>query len=93
MSRDCDCPFSLAYQSALAELFLYHSVDLSANDADACIARLAVALHLADLVKTLELCAYPHSHGASFEVTLHSMRALLGLLYLYSTSNYFLRQM
>ena len=69
--------------STAAQLTLYRTLELSADDADACIARLAVAPHLAALVTTLALRAYPHSHGASFELALalalRSMRALSAL--------------
>ncbi|KAF8259047.1 hypothetical protein EI94DRAFT_1814100, partial [Lactarius quietus] len=69
--------------NAAAQLSLYRTLDLSADDADACIARLAVAPHLAALVTTLALRANPHAHGASFELALalalRSMRALSAL--------------
>ena len=68
---------------AAAQLALYRTLELSAVDADACIARLAGAPHLAALVTTLNLRAYPHAHGASFALALalalHSMRALSAL--------------
>ena len=66
--------------NAAAQLALYRTLELSDDESDACIARLAVAPHLAELVTTLKLCAYPQSHGASFELALalalRSMRAL-----------------
>ena len=66
--------------NAAAQLALYRTLELDADDSDACIARLAVAPHLAELVTTLKLRAYPQSHGASFELALalalRSMRAL-----------------
>jgi hypothetical protein len=69
--------------NAAAQLTLYRTLELSADDADACIARLAVAPHLAALVTTLELPAYPVTRGASFDLALalalRSMRALSAL--------------
>jgi hypothetical protein len=69
--------------NAASQLALYRTLELSSDDADACIARLAVAPHLAELVTTLELRSYPQSHGASFELALalalRSMRALSAL--------------
>lgn len=55
--------------NATSQLTLYRTLELSADDADTCIAWLAVAPHLAQLVTTLELRACPHSHGA-LELTL-----------------------
>lgn len=69
--------------SAAAQLALYRTLELSADNADACIARLAGAPHLAELVTTLALRAYPRAHGASFvlalALALRSMRALSAL--------------
>ncbi|KAH8978111.1 hypothetical protein EDB86DRAFT_3155434 [Lactarius hatsudake] len=69
--------------SAAAQLALYRTLELSADDADACVARLAGAPHLAALVTTLTLRAYPPSHGPSFvlalALALRSMRALSAL--------------
>ena len=69
--------------NAAAQLALYRTLDLSAADADACIARLAGAPHLAALVTSLALRAYPRAHGASFilalALALHSMSALTAL--------------
>lgn len=53
------------------------------DDTDACMARLAAAPHLAALVTTLIIPAYPPAHGASFQLALalalRSMRALKNL--------------
>ena len=53
------------------------------DDTDACMARLATAPHLAALVTTLVIPAYPPAHGASFQLALalalRSMRALKNL--------------
>ncbi|KAH9012395.1 hypothetical protein EDB83DRAFT_2321946 [Lactarius deliciosus] len=70
--------------SAAAQLALYRTLELSADDADACIARLAGAPHLAALVTTLTLRAYPSALGPSFvllalALALRSMRALSAL--------------
>ncbi|KAH9011140.1 hypothetical protein EDB84DRAFT_1054382 [Lactarius hengduanensis] len=69
--------------SAAAQLALYRTLELSADDADACVARLAGAPHLAALVTTLTLRAYPPAHGPSFvlalALALRSMRALSAL--------------
>ncbi|KAH9027815.1 hypothetical protein EDB85DRAFT_93969 [Lactarius pseudohatsudake] len=69
--------------SAVAQLALYRTLELSADDADACVARLAGALHLTALVTTLTLHAYPPAHGPSFvlalALALRSMRALSAL--------------
>ncbi|KAH8977804.1 hypothetical protein EDB92DRAFT_1844491, partial [Lactarius akahatsu] len=69
--------------SAAAQLALYRTLELSADDADACVARLAGAPHLAALVTTLTLRAYPSAHGPSFvlalALALRSMRALSAL--------------
>ncbi|KAN0137518.1 hypothetical protein V8E53_004569 [Lactarius tabidus] len=65
--------------NAAAQLALYCTLEPSSDGVDACIARLPVAPHLAELFTTLERCSFPHSHGASFElalaVALRSMRA------------------
>ncbi|KAH9012410.1 hypothetical protein EDB83DRAFT_2556922 [Lactarius deliciosus] len=65
------------------QLALYRTLELSADDADACIARLAGAPHLAALVTTLTLRAYPSAHGPSFilalALALRSMRAVSAL--------------
>ncbi|KAH9165340.1 hypothetical protein EDB89DRAFT_1911509 [Lactarius sanguifluus] len=45
--------------SAAAQLALYRTLELSADDADACVAQPAGASHLAALVTTLALRAYP----------------------------------
>ena len=56
---------------------------LDDDDTDTCMARLASAPHLATLVMTLIIPAYPPTHGASFQLALalalHSMRALRNL--------------
>ncbi|KAH8986652.1 hypothetical protein EDB86DRAFT_2235236 [Lactarius hatsudake] len=69
--------------SAAAQLALYRTLELSADDADACVARLAGAPHLAALVTTLTLRAYPPAHGPSFvlalALALRSMRVLSAL--------------
>ncbi|KAH9165331.1 hypothetical protein EDB89DRAFT_1911503 [Lactarius sanguifluus] len=69
--------------SAAAQLALYRMLELSADDADACVARLAGAPHLAALVTTLTVRAYPPAHGPSFvlalALALRSMRALSAL--------------
>ena len=56
---------------------------LDDDDTDACMARLAAAPHLAALVTTLIIPAYPPAHGASFRLALalalRSMRALRNL--------------
>ncbi|KAH9054853.1 hypothetical protein EDB87DRAFT_1688740 [Lactarius vividus] len=69
--------------SAAAQLALYRTLELSSSDADACVARLAGAPHLAALVTTLTLRAYPPAHGPSFvlalALALRSMRALSAL--------------
>ncbi|KAH9159524.1 hypothetical protein EDB89DRAFT_2048038, partial [Lactarius sanguifluus] len=44
---------------AAAQLALYRTLELSADDADACVAQPAGASHLAALVTTLALRAYP----------------------------------
>ncbi|KAH9014510.1 hypothetical protein EDB84DRAFT_1443803 [Lactarius hengduanensis] len=68
---------------AAAQLALYRTLELSADDADACVARLAGAPHLAALVTTLTLRAYLPAHGPSFvlalALALRSMRALSAL--------------
>ncbi|KAH8979642.1 hypothetical protein EDB86DRAFT_3248275 [Lactarius hatsudake] len=48
--------------SAAAQLALYRTLKLSADDADACVARLAGAPHFAALVMTLALCVYLPAH-------------------------------
>ncbi|KAI9429325.1 hypothetical protein H4582DRAFT_2089506 [Lactarius indigo] len=53
--------------STAAQLALYHTLDLFA---DACIAWLACGPHLAALVSTLALRAYPPAHGPSFVLAL-----------------------
>ena len=69
--------------NSAAQLALYRTLELSAEEADACIARLAISPHLAALVTTLVLRGYPHTHSASFELalalSLRSMRALSAL--------------
>ena len=59
---------------------LYPMLELSADDSDACIAWLAVALRLAELMTTLKLHTHTQSHGVSFELVLAqalwSMRTL-----------------
>ncbi|KAH9015286.1 hypothetical protein EDB85DRAFT_2280358 [Lactarius pseudohatsudake] len=69
--------------SAAAQLVLYRTLELSADDADACVARLAGAPHLAALVTTLTPRAYPSTHSPSFvlalALALRSMRALSAL--------------
>ncbi|KAH8996039.1 hypothetical protein EDB92DRAFT_1844811, partial [Lactarius akahatsu] len=69
--------------SAAAQLALYRTLELSADDAGACVARLAGAPHLAALVTTLTLRAYPSAHGPSFvlalALALRVMRALSAL--------------
>ncbi|KAI9446891.1 hypothetical protein BJY52DRAFT_1370398, partial [Lactarius psammicola] len=69
--------------STTMQLALYCTLNLSADDTDACVARLAGAPHLAALVTTLALHAYPPVHGLSFvlalALALRSMRALLAL--------------
>ncbi|KAH9010493.1 hypothetical protein EDB83DRAFT_2680807 [Lactarius deliciosus] len=69
--------------SAAAQLALYRTLELSVDDADACVARLAGASHLAALETTLTLLAYPPAHGPSFvlalALALGSMRALSAL--------------
>ncbi|KAH9015780.1 hypothetical protein EDB84DRAFT_1567577 [Lactarius hengduanensis] len=69
--------------SAAAQLALSRTLELSADDADACVAQLAGAPHLAALVTTLTLRAYPPAHGPSFVLALalavRSMRALSAL--------------
>ncbi|KAI9433230.1 hypothetical protein H4582DRAFT_2082710 [Lactarius indigo] len=69
--------------SAAVQLALYRALELTADDADACVARLAGAPHLAALVTTLTLRAYPPAHGPSFvlalALALRSMRALSAL--------------
>ncbi|KAF8489556.1 hypothetical protein F5888DRAFT_1745833 [Russula emetica] len=69
-----------------AQLALYRTLVLSSSDdddTDACMARLAAAPHLAALVTTLIIPAYPPAHGASFQLALalalRSMRALRNL--------------
>ena len=69
--------------NAAPQLALYRTLELSTDDSDACIAQLAIAPHLAELVTKLEMRAYPQSHWASFELALalalQSMRALSAL--------------
>ncbi|KAH9051716.1 hypothetical protein EDB87DRAFT_1733929 [Lactarius vividus] len=69
--------------SAAAQLALYRTLELSSSSADACVARLAGAPHLAALVTTPTLRAYPPAHGPSFvlalALALRSMRALSAL--------------
>ncbi|KAH9062517.1 hypothetical protein EDB83DRAFT_2315391 [Lactarius deliciosus] len=68
---------------AAAQLALYRTLELSVDDADACVAWLAGTPHLAALVTMLTLCAYPPAHGPSFvlalALALGSMRALSAL--------------
>jgi hypothetical protein len=68
---------------AAAQLALYHTVELSAADADACIAKIAGVPRLAALVSSFVLSEYPAAHGASFQLALalalRSMRALMAL--------------
>ncbi|KAH9021802.1 hypothetical protein EDB85DRAFT_2152186 [Lactarius pseudohatsudake] len=63
------CP-RLEHFSAAAQLVLYRTLELSADDADACVARLAGAPHLAALVTTLTPRAYPSTHSPSFVLAL-----------------------
>ncbi|KAH9160125.1 hypothetical protein EDB89DRAFT_2236142 [Lactarius sanguifluus] len=75
------CPRLEALQCSRAVCVL--PLELSADDADACVARLAGAPHLAALVTTLTQHAYPPAHGPSFvlafALALRSMRALSAL--------------
>ena len=68
---------------AAAQLVLYQTLELSAKDADTCVAKLASASHLAALVSSLVLSDFPPSHGASFHLALalalRSMRGLISL--------------
>ena len=68
---------------AAAQIALYRTLELSPTDADACVARLAGAPHLAALVSSLVLSGYPSAHGASFQLALalalRSMRGLTAL--------------
>jgi hypothetical protein len=71
---------------AAAQHALYRTLELStatAASADACIASLAATPHLAALVTSLTVRAYPPAHSASFHfalrLALRSMRALAAL--------------
>ncbi|KAH9000537.1 hypothetical protein EDB86DRAFT_3135014 [Lactarius hatsudake] len=70
--------------SAAAQLALYHTLELSTDDADVCVAQLAGTPHLAALGTTLTLCTYLPVHGPFFvlalALALHSMRALSTLM-------------
>jgi hypothetical protein len=52
------------------QLMLYHTVELSAADADACIAKIAGVPRLAALMLSLMLSEYPAAHGTSFQLAL-----------------------
>ena len=71
---------------AAAQLVLYRTLEHTATapaKADACLASLAAASHLAELVTTLTIPTYPFGHGPSFNLALRlalrSMRALATL--------------
>jgi hypothetical protein len=66
---------------AAAQLALYHTLEPSATDADACVARIAGVPHLAALVSSLVLSEYPPAHGASFHLALAlALRSMSGLM-------------
>jgi hypothetical protein len=73
--------FRNAAQLALYRTLVFSTTDV--DDTDACIARLATAPHLAVLVTTLVIPAYPTAQGASFQlalaIALRGMRALSNL--------------
>ncbi|KAH9031174.1 hypothetical protein EDB84DRAFT_1578814 [Lactarius hengduanensis] len=62
--------------SVALQLALYHTLELSADDADACVARLAGALHLAALVTTLVLRAPTRPRMASLTLPAFDMELL-----------------
>ncbi|KAI0260572.1 hypothetical protein BC834DRAFT_536079 [Gloeopeniophorella convolvens] len=68
---------------AAAQLALYRTLELAPGEADACVAALAGAPHLAALVTSLIIPAFPPNCGASFRLALalalRSMRALAAL--------------